>query len=295
MGIRKNVLTLSPTEVGRLTNAFNALKADGTYNGFVERHARAMMMETPPGASNTDRNAAHRGPSFLPWHRAALVELADALRQVDPQVEDIPYWDWTADAALPGGPATSTLWTNAYFGPDGDPNQGDRVLSGPFANWRAWIYRARTDSFQSRSSVGLVRRLGRTRTTVLPTQAVVNDLLNNYQVYDVSPWDETRNTRSFRNRVEGWYRGSVLHNQVHNWIAGDMTAMTSPNDPVFWLHHCNVDRLWAQWQESYGVNTYAPTSGGPDGHNKNDALVFLLDSWTPADVLNIADLGYSYE
>ena len=30
---------------------------------------------------------------------------------------------------------------------------------------------------------------------------------------------------------------------------GQMSAVPlSPNDPVFFLHHCNVDRLWAYWQ-----------------------------------------------
>ncbi|HEX5847186.1 MAG TPA: tyrosinase family protein, partial [Rhodoplanes sp.] len=28
-----------------------------------------------------------------------------------------------------------------------------------------------------------------------------------------------------------------------------MAPMTSPNDPVFFLHHCFVDKAWADWQE----------------------------------------------
>ena len=28
-----------------------------------------------------------------------------------------------------------------------------------------------------------------------------------------------------------------------------MSQGFSPNDPVFWLHHSNCDRLWANWQE----------------------------------------------
>lgn len=35
-----------------------------------------------------------------------------------------------------------------------------------------------------------------------------------------------------------------LHNQVHTWVGGDMGPFSSPNDPVFFLHHCNVDRIW---------------------------------------------------
>ena len=28
-----------------------------------------------------------------------------------------------------------------------------------------------------------------------------------------------------------------------------MGAFLSPRDPIFWMHHCNIDRLWAVWQQ----------------------------------------------
>jgi tyrosinase len=40
---------------------------------------------------------------------------------------------------------------------------------------------------------------------------------------------------------------SAPHNLVHNIIAGVMSDMLSPTDPIFWLHHANVDRLWVAW------------------------------------------------
>ena len=42
-----------------------------------------------------------------------------------------------------------------------------------------------------------------------------------------------------------------MHNLVHRWVGGSMGPGTSPNDPVFFLHHCNVDRIWvslAHWE-----------------------------------------------
>ena len=36
---------------------------------------------------------------------------------------------------------------------------------------------------------------------------------------------------------------------------------TSPNDPVFFLHHCNVDRIWALWQYAHPASAYLPASG----------------------------------
>lgn len=38
------------------------------------------------------------------------------------------------------------------------------------------------------------------------------------------------------------------HNGVHNLIGGAMGNITiSPRDPVFWVHHANIDRLWDAW------------------------------------------------
>lgn len=40
---------------------------------------------------------------------------------------------------------------------------------------------------------------------------------------------------------------SAPHNPVHNLIGNVMATMQSPNDPIFYLHHANVDRLWHAW------------------------------------------------
>jgi tyrosinase len=37
------------------------------------------------------------------------------------------------------------------------------------------------------------------------------------------------------------------HNPVHDIIGNVMATMNSPTDPIFWLHHANVDRLWVAW------------------------------------------------
>ncbi|XP_014790188.2 hemocyanin G-type, units Oda to Odg, partial [Octopus bimaculoides] len=46
----------------------------------------------------------------------------------------------------------------------------------------------------------------------------------------------------------------VLHNTIHSWLGGrDPHSMSSLDftayDPIFFLHHSNVDRIWAIWQE----------------------------------------------
>ncbi|HYD95474.1 MAG TPA: tyrosinase family protein [Noviherbaspirillum sp.] len=42
------------------------------------------------------------------------------------------------------------------------------------------------------------------------------------------------------------------HNPVHNIIGNVMADMQSPTDPIFWLHHANVDRLWTAWAQGGG-------------------------------------------
>jgi tyrosinase len=83
-------------------------------------------------------------------------------------------------------------------------------------------------------------------------------------------------------------------------ILGTMAANSSPSDPVFWLHHANIDRLWNQWLALYGL-TYLPTEGGPCGpfgSNLNDPMWPYQQiglTVTPADVLDTRALGYVYD
>lgn len=42
------------------------------------------------------------------------------------------------------------------------------------------------------------------------------------------------------------------HNPVHDIIGNVMSSMSSPVDPIFWLHHANVDRLWVAWVAAGG-------------------------------------------
>ena len=264
---RRDIASLSQAEVDRLVAAFDAIKDDGTYDGFVERHQRAMAV-------------AHQNPRFDPWHRAQLVELEDALQAVDPSIE-LPYWNWAQDLARYGDPRSSPLFTDRYFG------------TSRFSTWRALIFNSSTGSFQYRSATGLVRNLGANQAArnAYPTAKTVKNLLDNFATYDASPWNTT--VRSFRNRQEGFFNGPALHNVIHNWVGGDMLTGTSPNDPLFFLHHCNVDRIWWTWQRRYKPD-YRPEANGSAGMNVNDRMPFLLRTWRPADVLRISNLGYSY-
>lgn len=310
MNIRKNIYTLTDQQLQDFKDAVNAIKSAGIYDTFIERHHHGMMTATPWGAEapNPDtRNVAHRGPSFLPWHRYFCRELELALQTKKANVT-LPYWSWAADAANPTGAA---LWnTNPaeriYIGGDGT-GPGDTVITGPFAGWTALIEDAGGNLVPRPG--GILRRLGSNPdfgqgvgVPAFPSLGQVDDAVQNLTVYDTSPW-RMSSTNSFRNRLEGWLRtnpfenGSQLHNRVHLWVGGDMGPGTSPNDPVFFLHHCNVDRLWALWQYAHPASAYAPASGGPAGHNLNDVMQHLTTGGaTPAMSLDYRrTMGFIYD
>lgn len=43
----------------------------------------------------------------------------------------------------------------------------------------------------------------------------------------------------------------AVHGAVHNAVGGTMAGAGSPADPLFWLHHANIDRIWAQWHRDH--------------------------------------------
>ena len=94
MKCRKSIYDLTSTELSDFITAVQALKTNGTWDQFVKVHAEAMFHYTLlPGENvpdDTRRNAAHRGPSFLPWHRIFLIKLEEALQAEVPGVT-LPY------------------------------------------------------------------------------------------------------------------------------------------------------------------------------------------------------------
>ena len=99
MGVRKNVKDLTSREKQDFVSAVLAVKANGKYNQYVKTHVDAMATATPASSSPGLRNAAYRGPAFLPWQREFLRRYELDLRAAMPGVT-LPYWDWATDAAL---------------------------------------------------------------------------------------------------------------------------------------------------------------------------------------------------
>ena len=165
---------------------------------------------------------AHGTPQFLPWHRLFVHKFEQALRTIDPTVT-LPYWDWSLDAP---NPAASPIWSLFYLGSvyseEGDcTNFPSLKVPRPHC-----LKRRRLFSYQSERSGAAPFYSSRT------LRAVVEDMSLSYD--------------RFRALIE-----LAPHNMVHVAVGGpqgDMSFMSSPNDPLFWLHHAFIDKLWADHQ-----------------------------------------------
>ncbi len=334
MKCRRSVAELTPLEKSTLVQAFLDLKDPVKSPSRIPAAASAVTAGggTPNRYDdyvwmhNTVGFGAHRGPAFGPWHREFLFQLEHDLQQAsgDPELT-LPYWDWTTarSAADAGWPFTNDLMGG--FGNAGPGPTTGYVTTGPFSNpatWRINIRRGTDADIQLKRSRGIPAAAD------LPVR---DDVLFTFglgvaagatwpQVYDLAPWNDT-GVNPTTNQVLSSFRKTLerlLHDGVHVWVGdawefvgpnpGDGGHMTFPavsvNDPVFWLHHCNVDRLWSVWQRKVPASGYRPTGTGTAnaGHNGDDVMSRFADpSWFnaplhqhPVDVDDHQALGYWY-
>lgn len=82
------------------------------------------------------------------------------------------------------------------------------------------------------------------------------------------------------------------HNPVHNIIGNVMASMQSPTDPVFWLHHANIDRLWSAWQQAGSGRTTPPANDSYWSGNFTYATRLTLPRSATIDTRG---LGYAYQ
>lgn len=251
--VRKNQKNLDNSEIEAFKNAVNKLIQDGTYRNLTEIHAD--MSHNQHGSMG-----AKGALRFLSWHRRFLLEFEKELQKADRSLRSqattlitIPYWRWVDD--FPS-------WLEGFL-PATDPESGNPVPPRTYKN---------ADS------------------SLKPTSSDVDYIINGFD-HQLSGFTVNKYTK-FTYGLEGngvRSDGTELpaHNQVHQWIGGIMDDLSySPTDPMFWLHHAEVDRLWHIWQNNNpGLNP--PLTGV----NK------IMDPWQEdSDQLaSITVLGYKYE
>ena len=97
----------------------------------------------------------------------------------------------------------------------------------------------------------------------------------------------------------------TIHNLIHNYSGGASPYPVGPNnefstgdmvdpgrtaqDPIFWSHHCMVDRAWYLWQIQPSNANFVW-----DPRQLGTALSVPGTTFTVADILDITKLGYGY-
>src|SRR5438552_160442 len=283
MGTRKNAKFLTAAERENFVKACVLMKADmvnpgaaaaDRYSRWDENVAVHSMIQDAFAPGSAFVNFGHGGSgaySFLSWHRYFLYRLEQQLQGYVPGVM-LPYWDWTDPASImtdtflgPNGTISSEV-RRGYFARNAPGTAGNPTPAPTWwpAGLTGWILPAAFGT-----GAGALRR-GLHPLSELPN---ANDLRQTL----------TRTTySSFQNTLEsgnGLTSGNAMHNGLHGWIGGGSGQMTfpaySPFDPFFYLHHCNIDRLWAMWQMDGHADVYPATGGNPQ-HRRND----IMYPWT---------------
>jgi tyrosinase len=250
--VRENQANMSAEKRTAFQNAVVKLVQDGNYSALIGHH---MDMNHNMHGSMGEVGFYR----FLGWHRRYLLEFERELQAADallrpgaPERLGVPYWRWPDP--FPG-------WMEGFL-PAADPMSG---LPPPSRKNAAPPEKANA------ADVSIIVNQFSMQNTGLPAE-------NDYTKFSYG--------------LEGWGtrpNGTSLpaHNHGHAWIGGIMNnTMTSPTDPIFWMHHTEVDRLWEIWRQANP--TPGPLLFGADR---------IMDPWAESydDLLNVAALGYGYD
>ncbi|KAH7103323.1 Di-copper centre-containing protein [Auriculariales sp. MPI-PUGE-AT-0066] len=177
----------------------------------------------------------YHGPDANEWLQAAY-----SLRS--------PYWDWAVNAIPPA--EVIELPQLTVKGP-----QGPLTLKNPLLSY---VYKAGEQIDPLPYTVRNPGPGNPPQSNIAALKDSLRVLINpndpmSARVYDTltdpDTWEEFSNKRttpgSFRNSIES------IHDLIHVLVGGN-GQMADPSyaafDPMFWLHHTNVDRLLALWQ-----------------------------------------------
>ncbi len=250
VALRKSIYTLAPEELAAYRDAVDKLMQRNDNNGY---NFLGGIHGVP------QQLCVHHQWHWLAWHRAYLYLFEQHLQDQVPGVT-IPWWDWTSEDAHANGipPAFTDATT-----PEGNPNpllKASIQVLNPQPSWPTETSR----SPQPPDS------------PLLPTSDEISASLG-IPFFDSDPTGFSENFAGY-------------HDNLHTWVGGEMGIVAwSAYDPLFWSHHCMVDRVWYLWQIQ---PTNATFVFDPD--QLTTPLVVPGTSFTVADVLDITKLGYGY-
>ncbi|KJZ68354.1 hypothetical protein HIM_12255 [Hirsutella minnesotensis 3608] len=276
---------------------------------------------TAAGDGRNPGYCAHGEAQFLTWHRPYIVAFEQSLvnnakeiaRQYPTnqraryvQAADIlrtPFWDWAASPRVPKSTVPSTLTINTAH--------GRRSVKNPLAGF-VYPQDALNGAFGQFSPKPSRRQVTRCPSPKSYPQSA-NSLLRRDNlrelVYDAFIYSET--FEDFSSTAGSGTSIEQTHNLVHNYAACGQTMGDlgyAAYDPLFWLHHTNVDRLYALWQAAHpdksrltttyrGKARFTTQEGSMIGPDSPLSPFYLAGNrpHTSNTVVSTDDLGYTYE
>lgn len=138
----------------------------------------------------------------------------------------IPFWDEALDAAS-GDFFQSEQFDDQWFGGNGS-SVDNCVTTGPFANRTEHI-----GPLETTTDYCFARKFNQTKGLDYGARSHVDDC------YEFSDFEDFYGCMAYYPHIAG-----------HQAVGGIMTDVdSSPGDPLFYLHHNYLDRLYWQWQQ----------------------------------------------
>jgi tyrosinase len=186
---------------------------------------QAALHATPSGSPPAGANGCQHGSWFFtPWHRMYLLHFEEILRAV------IVAENGPADWALP-------YWN---YGLGGEHAKIPPAFRGPT------VEGSRNPLFVQQRAPGINAGGQIDSKITSPDKALARNAFTGAAEFgggDVGPV-------GVDNQGQGGRLESTPHNDMHNALGGG-GLMSFPThaalDPIFWLHHCNIDRVWDDW------------------------------------------------
>ncbi|CAD6442792.1 2d33d938-1230-4a59-9b30-9b90f88d4d87 [Sclerotinia trifoliorum] len=228
--VRREWRTLSVTEKHTYLKAVQCLWEQPSRIGL--NHS---LYEDFPWVHSRMGNFSHNTPAFIAWHRYFLNIYERTLQEQCGYSGHLAYWDWSLDwedmTKSPIWDSTTGFGGNGNKDSDRSVGYGHCITDGPFANRTLLYFGAEYGAHcLSRGFIhgDHLRAVFGLKVQPEALEAVL--LESDYE--------------SFNLKLE-----EGPHNAIPRAIRGDFLRVTAPNDPVFFLHHTQLDRMWWQWQQ----------------------------------------------
>ncbi|KAL1753706.1 hypothetical protein FB107DRAFT_217193 [Schizophyllum commune] len=229
-----------------------------------------------------DQNpVVHFTARFFPFHRAYVHKIDEKMRTLCNYTgPSAPYWDWSLDAA--------DLEHSTMFSPDvnvsglggwGDPENDFQLVDGAFADLHLTYpspHRLRRNFTQYPFATEGKDPQFYTQPWMPGNETFQGDLLRNLTQGYVGDY------KGFHSKVEAFL---TAHAAGHQMVGGDMGgicptgdtecvpgATFTTNDPLFWLHHSMVDKMWFDWQHAHVEENFYLIEGGLTPHIENATI-----------------------